>query len=175
MLSRCATVLLPDAAFIDPQLMLQLITRHQLTQLFLTPSILGSVLRGTEPAAFTAAFQSIRTIWLTGESVRAEIVHGLAERSPHVELLNCYSTNETGDLAMCDVGKGSLSEYTLFDDIETNCLEPTTGRPVPVGCVGALHVRCCSLYVGYWSSDGVRRAHSACSLTELAPEGCSQV
>ena len=75
--------------------------------------------------------------------MRAEIVQGVASRSPHVELLNCYSTNETGDLAMCDARKGSLAEYTLFDDIETNCLEPTTDNPTRslISC-GGMFMKC---------------------------------
>jgi hypothetical protein len=42
--------------------MLELVTRHRLTQLYLTPSILGTVLRGTTPEAFKAAFALVRYV-----------------------------------------------------------------------------------------------------------------
>ena len=89
---------------------LQLVTRvrdDELVALFVTPSLLAAALGASDENVFMAAFARVRVVWLTGENVRGDMVARFARAAPHCALRNVYSTNESGDLAVCELLRGA--------------------------------------------------------------------
>ena len=154
---------------------MQLVARvrdDELVALFVTPSLLAAALGASDEKVFVAAFARVRVVWLTGESVRVDMVARFARAAPHCALRNVYSTNESGDLAVCDLLRGAEAD----DDVATRSVREDpgsarvppfellagvratvrddAGRAVPRGAVGHLDVRTAALMEGYWTAGG---------------------
>ena len=153
-----ATVfVLPDTTFFNPTALVSSVRENRLTGLYLTPSILTSCLQVISEAQLATDLATLRVIWLTGERVTSKMRARLNRVLPWVRVRNVYSTNESGDNAIAD----SDDTFTMIEGTEFEVLDPVTLLPVPDGEVGALHVRCPWLFLGYWTVEGLSYAADA--------------
>lgn len=68
-----------------------------------------------------------------------------------MRLRNIYSTNESGDNAITD----DDGDFEALPGVRMEVLDPETLQPMPLGKVGALHVRAPWTFIGYWTAEGV--------------------
>jgi thioester reductase-like protein len=149
-LGACVFVI-PDSQLFNPSALAQTVRDQRLTGLYLTPSILSSCLGALPESQLVVDFATLKVIWLTGEYVTSKTRAHLARSMPWVRLQNIYSTNESGDNAITD----SDDHFEALDGVSFEVLDPETLQPMPLGEVGALHVRAPWTFKGYWTREGV--------------------
>jgi len=153
-LSGRTFVIIPSDFFLKPKELCEYIEREQITVLFLTPSILESCLANVSVADFRKAFASVHTLMLTGERFRDQVKDLFLSRLPACKIVNIYSTNESGDLAVHAHGYFEIRKGTrvrILDD---------SGKAVLQGNVGHLLVQKQGLLTGYWTENGETRMKS---------------
>jgi len=141
--------IIPNDFFLKPRDLVSYVQKMKMTMLYLSPSILESCLLHCTPQEFSEGMQEVHTILLTGERVRRETRILLAERLTRTRLIDVYSTNETGDLAISDYG----GAFFLREGTQARVLSED-GESVVRGTVGQLHIRKSGLLVGYYGDNG---------------------
>lgn len=141
--------IIPNDFFLKPRDLVSYVQKMKMTMLYLSPSILESCLLHCTPQEFSEGMQEVHTILLTGERVRRETRILFAERLTRTRLIDVYSTNETGDLAISDYG----GAFFLREGTQARVLSED-GESVVRGTVGQLHIRKSGLLVGYYGDDG---------------------
>ena len=156
LLIGCTVHILSDANFLDPHALLATIKRVRLNALYVTPSLLESMMRNATTGDFQAAFQTVKVVWLTGESVKRETLDEFRSLAPHASLHNIYSTNETGDVALQEFRPGGKpkSQFEMLDGIQAVIKSPD-GQTAPRGTTGQLWVNTSSLFTEYWHEHAV--------------------
>lgn len=149
LLSGRTLSIIPNDYFLKPRELIWYIKNQKMSMLYLSPSILESCLLHTSPQEFSECMKDVHTILLTGERVRREMRMLLAERVSQTRLIDVYSTNETGDLAISDYG----GNFFLREGTQARVLNDA-GEPVLRGTVGQLHVRKSGLLVGFYADAG---------------------
>ncbi|KAK4609105.1 Linear gramicidin synthase subunit D [Fulvia fulva] len=143
-LLRGATVIaVPDEVSYDPVALVDLLATKKTTETLMTPTLLAAVLARFPDIESRLA--DLRTLWLNGEVVTADLARRASKALPKVRLLNVYSACETHEIACGDVRE-------LLDDEATYCpvgrpLEPEyvhvldeEGNEVEAGTSGELYV-----------------------------------
>lgn len=143
--------MIPDAQLFNPPALAKTVRDQRLTGLYVTPSILSSCLGALPESQLMEDFAVLKVIWLTGEYVTSKMRSHMARIMPWVRLRNIYSTNESGDNAITD----GDDQFEALDGVSFEVLDPKTLEPLPVGEVGALHVRAPWTFKGYWTAEGV--------------------
>ena len=147
-LSGCTFAIIPSDFFLKPKELCEYVEQKQITVLFLTPSILESCLINVSDETFRQSFNSVHTLMLTGERFRDQIKDLFLAKVPACNIVNIYSTNESGDLAVYKDGCFQIREGTrtrILDD---------SGRAVLRGNIGHLFVQKQGLLTGYWTEHG---------------------
>jgi len=93
-------VIIPSDFFLKPKELCDYVKEKKITVLFLTPSILESCLINVPDEIFRQSFGSVHTLMLTGERFRDQIRDSFLAKVPTCKVVNIYSTNESGDLAI---------------------------------------------------------------------------
>jgi uncharacterized zinc-type alcohol dehydrogenase-like protein len=146
---------IPNDFFLKPRELISYVRSQKMTMLYLSPSILESCLLHCTPQEFSEGMQDVHTILLTGERVRRETRMLLAERLTRTRLIDVYSTNETGDLAISDYG----GAFFLREGTQARVLTDD-GKPAVRGTVGQLHVKKSGLLVGFYTDNGYAKIES---------------
>ncbi len=154
LLRGATTVVIPDDVIYDPEALLLFLEEFRITEVLMTPSLLGAVLNAGGPEVGTR-LQALRVLWLNGEVVTRTLARRVLELLPGTRALNVYSISETHE-----VGAGDLRD--LIDDASaTYCpvgrpMDPNhlylldeDMQPVPDGVAGELYVGGDTLARGY--------------------------
>jgi uncharacterized zinc-type alcohol dehydrogenase-like protein len=149
LLSGRTLCIIPNDFFLKPRDLIWYIRNQKMTMLYLSPSILESCLLHTTAQEFSECMKNVHTILLTGERVRRETRILFAERVSQCRLIDVYSTNESGDLAISDYG----GNFFLREGTQARVLNDAN-EPVLRGSVGQLHVKKSGLLVGFYSDNG---------------------
>jgi len=148
------TVVVPDD--VEPDRMLALIERHQVTVGFAGPGLLEGL--ATTDRWSRADLSSLRFILTGGAPVPDRLVRAYAERG--VPLVQGYGLSEAGPLALLlDAASalkkiGSAGRPPALVDVR---IVDADGRDVPSGATGELHVRGPNVMAGYWRRPDATR------------------
>ena len=140
-LLRGGTVyVIPDDTIYDPKLLIQFLTKNEITETLMTPSLLETVLNAMPPKQLQTGLARLRVLWLNGEVVTLTLrERALAVLPKSTRLLNTYSISECHDVASLDLRRMTMvsSEFCpvglankdvdarLFDDR----LQPVVDKP----------------------------------------------
>ena len=145
------SVILPDEAIIDPELLVQLLSEYEVTRIVLVPSLLRVILEGVDDIQNRLPKLSLWTC--SGEVLPTDLVNRFSRALPKATLLNVYGSSEVA----ADV---TWHEITTAD---RNGPVPI-GRPIPntqmfildhhmnqlpVGVPGEIHVGGDCVALGY--------------------------
>jgi fatty-acyl-CoA synthase len=134
----------------DPELVLRMIERHEVTNYFAPPTVWISLLRS--PVFNEVDLSSLRKGYYGASAMPVEVLAEIRERLPNLRLWNFYGQTEMAPLASAlgpdeqDAHAGSAGrpvanvETTILDDFDT---------PVPIGAVGEIAHRSAHLMLGY--------------------------
>jgi amino acid adenylation domain-containing protein/thioester reductase-like protein len=110
-LLRGATVIaVPDEASYDPVALVDLLSKKEVTETLMTPTLLSTVLLRHPKIGETLS--KLRSLWFNGEVVRTDLAKRAMAALPNVRLLNCYSASETHEIACGDIRE-------MLKDIDT--------------------------------------------------------
>lgn len=152
-LLRGATVFcVYDEASYDPVVLVDLLAQRRITETLMTPTLLAAVL--SRHSDIQNDLPELRTLWLNGEVVTADLARRALKALPNTRILNCYSASETHEIACGDIQE-------LIDDDNPYCpvgppLEPehihilsSEGEKVDTGVSGELFIGGSLLARGY--------------------------
>lgn len=145
----------------DPAEALQLIARERVTVMSGVPTHFIDILRHPELAEYDVS--SLRTGWIGGATVPAEVIAGARDKLGMDSLLPVYGMTETtsttvmgrpGDPAEnLKAGKGvPLGGY------EVEVVDPETREPAGPGVEGEIRVRGYTIMKGYYQDEAATRA-----------------
>ncbi|KAI6358700.1 hypothetical protein MCOR25_007269 [Pyricularia grisea] len=101
-LLRGATVVaVPDNVSYDPVALVDLLASRKITETLMTPTLLATVL--SRHSKLGDRLPHLRTLWLNGEVVMADLARRTLSALPNTRLLNCYSASETHEIACGDI------------------------------------------------------------------------
>ena len=140
-----ATYVIPDDVIYDPEAVVRFLEGCRITEVLMTPSLLGAVLNAGGPEVGTR-LSALRTLWLNGEVVTKTLARRVLDLLPGTCVINLYSASETHEVAAgdlqdlidstsatyCPVGRPVNPELLYILDEEA--------RPVPDGAAGELYV-----------------------------------
>jgi thioester reductase-like protein len=147
--SGVPVVLISDDAMKDPLALSSCITRHGITQIMMTPSLLSA---GLANEGAVNGMRRLRRIVLCGEPVTPDLIDQAGDALNQVQIGNLYSLAECHDVAGCPLtpGKGAtagkvadFAEVYLYDPVDCDKL-------VPVGEPGRIFVGGSALARGYF-------------------------
>ena len=145
LLLGATTVIIPDEVIYDPAALISFLEEREITEVMLTPSLLGSVLDAGGPD-IERRLRSLKTLMFNGEVVTQNLARRTLDLLPDVRAVNVYSISETHEVAAgdardllesasatyCPVGQPADPEYIYVLDEDMN--------PVPDGERGELYV-----------------------------------
>lgn len=150
LLRGATTVAVPDEVSYDPVALVELLKNQKATETLMTPTLLSTVL--SRRPNLGKLLPDLKTLWLNGEVVTADLAKRAHKALPNARLLNVYSACETHEVACGDITKmlddemvycpvGPLldPEHVYVLDEEGNRVEPGTSGELYVG--GALLAR----------------------------------
>ncbi|RVX75180.1 hypothetical protein B0A52_00532 [Exophiala mesophila] len=143
-LLRGATVVaVPDDISYDPVSLVDLLAAKSITETLMTPTLLAALL--SRHSNLGSRLPQLRTLYLNGEVVTADLARRAIKALPNVSLFNVYSACETHEVACGDISK-------MLDDKSRYCpvgppLDPRHtyildegGQKVDRGVSGELYV-----------------------------------
>ncbi|EXJ81404.1 hypothetical protein A1O3_07695 [Capronia epimyces CBS 606.96] len=152
-LLRGATVFaVPDEASYDPAALVDLLSSKHITETLMTPTLLATVL--ARHPDLGSRLSDLRTLWLNGEVVTADLARRALKALPKVRLFNCYSACETHEIACSDIADMLTDEAVYcpvgppMDPKHTYILDEG-GQKVEAGVSGELFVGGSLLARGY--------------------------
>ncbi len=134
------------------------------------PSMLLALAAAAERATVGAAgaLDPLRTV-ITGGANQSERIRSVFEAAaPAARLRSYYGASEIGFIGFSDAGDGT--RLSPFEGVEVS-VRDDTGRPVPDGEIGTLHVRVASAverYVAATSDERITDAEGWSSVHDLA-------
>jgi len=147
-----SSVILPYEAVVDPELLVQLLGKYEVTRIVLVPSLLRVVLDGVE--GLQGKLPKLRLWSCSGEVLPADLVKRFRETLPDATLLNIYGSSEVGaDVTWHEIispdGNVPVPIGRPISNIQVHILDPCMNH-VPVGVPGELYVGGDCLALGYW-------------------------
>ena len=136
LLRGATTVIIPDDVIYDPSALITFLEERGITEVVLTPSLLGSVLDvGGEDIEYR--LRSLKTLMFNGEVVTQNLAQRTLNMLPNTQAINVYSISETHEVAAgyakdllesasatyCPVGRPVNPERTYVLDEEMNPVE----------------------------------------------------
>lgn len=101
MLRGATVITIPDETSYDPVALVDLLSYQRVTETLMTPTLLAAVL--SRHSDIGSRIPELRTLWLNGEVVTADLSRRAMEALPNVRLLNVYSACETHEIACGDI------------------------------------------------------------------------
>jgi amino acid adenylation domain-containing protein len=152
LLAGITSVVVPYDTVVDPELLVQLLAKYEVTRIVLVPSLLRVVLDGVED--LQGKLPKLRLWSCSGEVLPADLVKRFAETLPGATLLNIYGCSEVGaDVTWHEVtpqdGDPSVPIGRPISNVQIHILDHYMNR-VPVGVPGELYVGGDCLARGYW-------------------------
>ncbi len=154
LLRGATTCVIPDDVIYDPEALIRFLEEYGITEVLMTPSLLGTVLNAGGPDVETR-LSALRVLWLNGEVVTKTLARRVLAMLPETRVLNVFSASETHEVAAGDL-------RDLIDDTAaTYCpvgrpMDPDhfylldeDAQPVPEGTAGELYVGGDCLARGY--------------------------
>ena len=154
LLRGATTCVIPDDVIYDPEALIRFLEEYGITEVLMTPSLLGTVLNAGGPDV-EARLSALRVLWLNGEVVTKTLARRVLAMLPETRVLNVFSASETHEVAAgdlrdliddtsatyCPVGRLMDPDhlYLLDEDVQ----------PVPEGTAGELYVGGDCLARGY--------------------------
>jgi amino acid adenylation domain-containing protein/thioester reductase-like protein len=154
LLRGATTCVIPDDVIYDPEALIGFLEEYRITEVLMTPSLLGTVLNAGGPDVGTR-LSALRVLWLNGEVVTKTLARRVLAMLPETRVLNVFSASETHEVAAgdlrdliddnsatyCPVGRPMDPNhlYLLDEDVQ----------PVPEGTAGELYVGGDCLARGY--------------------------
>ncbi|MCB0992694.1 MAG: amino acid adenylation domain-containing protein, partial [Acidimicrobiales bacterium] len=152
LLSATPLVLVSEEAARDAHALLDLVSRHSIRRLVLTPSFVETMVDSIADLAERLA--SLETLTLSGEGVPTELVERLRAAVPHVVPLNFYGMSEVTIDAATHDGREEVaaSSFPIGRPIRNQRVYvlDRLGRLAPDGVIGRIHVSGVGLSLGYW-------------------------
>ncbi len=147
-----SSVILPYDAVVNPELLVQLLGKYEVTRIVLVPSLLRVVLDGVED--LQQKLPKLRLWSCSGEVLPADLVKRFAETLPDATLLNIYGSSEVGaDVTWHEItsrnGEAPVPIGRPISNVQIHILDPNMNH-VPVGVPGELYVGGDCLALGYW-------------------------
>ena len=145
LLRGATTVIIPADVIYDPAALITFLEEREITEVTLTPSLLGSVF-DVGGSGITERLRSLKTLLYNGEVVTRNLAERTMNLLPEVRAINVYSISETHEVAAgaardlldsdsatyCPVGPPTNPERTYVLDDEM--------KPVEEGEAGELFV-----------------------------------
>jgi amino acid adenylation domain-containing protein len=138
----------------DPALLMQEISRHDVTILEIVPTLLRAILQRARHEPAFGALSRLRSLISTGESLPPDLCRGWFRHFPDVPLINAYGSTECSDDvathrlvappksgAAVPIGRGIAN--TRLYVLDSNM------QPVPIGVAGELYVGGIAVGRGY--------------------------
>ncbi|MEV0764758.1 AMP-binding protein [Nocardia sp. NPDC050435] len=151
LLDGVPVVVVPEPATWDMPTLLDILARHRVTRLLVTPSLMRTVL---DTNADLSALASLRMCKFSGEELEADLLDRVRTALPDCRLVNLYGSAEVaGDATFADVTDCNSPNVPLGRPIagtEVRVLT-TDGEPAPPGVIGELVVTGASVGLGYLS------------------------
>jgi long-chain acyl-CoA synthetase len=146
---------------VDPNLLLELIARERITEMFLVPAVLMFLL--ATPSLETTDLSSLRIIFYGASPISEDVlvkcmhafgcafcqVYGMTETTGAITSLPFEDHDPTGPR------RGLLrSAGKPHESVELRIVDPETGTDAPVGGVGEVWTRSPFNMAGYWGKEG---------------------
>ena len=148
-------VMAPPEAHREPQALVELIARHDITTLHFVPSMLAIFLAQLEDdAAARAACAGLRQVFASGEALERSLARSFFALLPQAELHNLYGPTEAAvDVTYAPAraaleGAGGVPIGRPVWNMQLRILDHQL-RPVPVGAAGELYLSGVQLADGY--------------------------
>ncbi len=151
LLQGVASVIIPDEAVRDPQLLVDWLARERVTRLVLVPSLLRALL--DRHPDLGAQLPDLAFWVCSGEALPIELVRRFREAAPGHRLLNLYGSSEVAaDATAYEVPDGDLPRTIPIGRPIANTralVLDDRRRPVPIGVIGELYIGGDNLARGY--------------------------
>jgi len=153
LLQGIPTVIIPDEAVKDPQLLVQHLASESITRIVLVPSLLRVILDAFDDLQNRLGHLNT---WITsGEMISVELAQRFKESLPGATLLNLYGSSEvSADCTWYDTRGADLRHSIPIGRPIANTqiyLLDSNLQPVPVGVPAELHVGGAGLAKGYFN------------------------
>jgi amino acid adenylation domain-containing protein len=154
LLQGLPSYIIPDEVIYDPPRLVEFLSRHRITRVLFTPSLLEQMLN-TPNLDISGQLRHLRVVYLNGEVVTTALCNRFHQRLPQVTLLNDYSISECHDVCTYDLAQrhAALSpRYAPLGPPMTNVrlyLLDEHLQPVSEGFRGEIYVGGDSLARGY--------------------------
>jgi amino acid adenylation domain-containing protein len=160
LLQGCPSVIIPMAVLRDLSQLVAHLARHDISRLWLVPSLLAALL---DSVPDLAARLPRLTVWVSsGEALAPDLRQRFQERMPNSVLLNLYGTSEVFDATLYDPRLATAGAVVPIGrpiaNVQTYVLDAQL-RPVPIGVVGELYVGGVGLARGYLGRPDLTAAH----------------
>jgi len=120
LLRGATTCVIPDDVVYDPEALIRFLEEYGITEVLMTPSLLGTVLNAGGPDVGNK-LSSLRVLWLNGEVVTKTLARRVLAVLPETRVFNVFSASETHEVAA-----GDLRDL-IDDNLATYC---PVGRPM---------------------------------------------
>lgn len=148
------TYVIPDDVIYDPPRLVAFLSRHRITRVLFTPSLLEQVLNSSGPE-LQQQLHHLRVVYLNGEVVTTALRNRFLALFPHVTLLNDYSISECHDVCtynLAELNPALSPKYAPLglpmSNVRLYLLDDHL-QPVPQGFQGELYVGGDSVARGY--------------------------
>lgn len=145
------SVILPDEAIIDPELLVQLLSKYEVTRIVLVPSLLRVILEGVEDIQNRLPKLVLWTC--SGEVLPTDLVNRFSKALPKATLLNVYGSSEVAaDVTWHEITAADRNRLVPIGRPITNTQMFILDRhmnQVPVGVPGEIHVGGDCVALGY--------------------------
>ena len=145
------SVILPDEAIVDPDRLVQLLSKYEVTRIVLVPSLLRVILEGVED--IQNRLPKLRLWTCSGEVLPTYLVNRFSLALPKATLLNVYGSSEVAaDVTCHEITTGDSNRPVPIGRPITNAQLFILDRhmnQVPVGVPGEIHVGGDCVALGY--------------------------
>jgi amino acid adenylation domain-containing protein len=144
-------VIIPDHVVIEPEHLIQLLSRHEVTRIVLVPSLLRVLLESIEDIQARLPHLALWTS--SGEFLSTELAARFSQMLPKAKLLNIYGSSEVAaDVTCHEVTKGERNRLIPIGrpifNVEVFILDRHLNQ-VPVGVPGEIHIGGDCVAIGY--------------------------
>ncbi|MEV4211212.1 condensation domain-containing protein [Micromonospora sp. NPDC049662] len=153
LLAGMPVVVVPESASWDIPALVEILARHRVTRLLVTPSLMRTILDVVDDAA---VLSDLRVCTFSGEALDADLLARVQRALPGCRLVNLYGSAEVA-------GDATFADITGFDGPDVPLGRPIAGtsvlivdqdgESVPPGGIGEVVVRGAPVGLGYLSPN----------------------
>ncbi len=154
--SHGACIVLPAPGF-DPAATLAAVGQEKVTSLYGVPTMFIAELGSPDFAEYDLS--TLRTGIMAGSPCPVEVMKRVVAEMNMSEVAICYGMTETSPVSTMTRPDDTLARRTetvgrVMPHLESQVIDPATGRAVPSGEPGELCTRGYSVMLGYWDQPG---------------------